>query len=126
MNAHDRDFWTTSATHAEKGAQQWRAATVVQRSAEPDHAEFYALAGELVDTLRAIEQLAGVLMRQVNDYGAGRRLYDDQCANPRARLRAAGLRLAELRQHAAAAEQAANEFWSAISHIGLDFSGGDA
>jgi len=122
MNTSDRDFWATSVTHAEKGAQQWRAAARVQQSAEPDHSEFYALAGELVDTLRAIEALAGVLVRQVNGYADGRRLYDDQGADPPARLRTAGLHAAELRQHAAAGERAANEFWSAISHIGLDYS----
>lgn len=126
MNAHDRDFWTTAATHAEKGAQQWRAAARVEQSAEPDHTEFYALTGELVDTLRAIEDLAGVLARQVNSYADGRRLYDDEGVDLRTRLRSAGLRLAELRQHAAAGERAANEFWSAISHIGLDHTGGAA
>jgi hypothetical protein len=119
VNAQDRGFWTAAA-HAEKGAQQWRAAAVVQRSAEPDHAEFYALAGELVDTLRAIEALGGVPARQVDGYGAGRRLYDDEGGDPRARLRTAGSHLAELRRLAAAAERAANDFWSAISHIAVE------
>jgi len=120
MTTPGRDFWDSSATHGEKGAEQWRAAVVAQQSAEPDHAEFYALAGELVETLRAIEALAGVLSHQVNGYAAGRRLYDDAGGDPRARLRTAGLHLAELRGHAAAGERAANGFWSAISHIGVE------
>lgn len=120
MNPADREYWPNAVGHAEAGAAAWRAAVVVQRSATPDHAEFYEFAGHLVDTLRALDELGGVLGRQMAGYAEGRRLYDDEGGDPRARLRAAGLHLAVVRQCAAEAERAANEFWSAISHIGVE------
>lgn len=116
---NERESWPTAVAYASKGAQAWRAAADEQRSAEPDHGDFYALAGELVDTLRTLEHFAGVLRGQVAGYADGRPVYDDEGGDPRARLRSAGLHLAVVSHGVAEAERAANEFWSAIGHIGV-------
>jgi len=105
--------------HAETGADEWRSALLAQRTATLDHRDFYALAGELVETLRVFDGLAGVLAGQVAAYGGGRAVYDDEGANPTHRLRSAVLALAEARHHLAAAERAVNRFWSQIGHIGV-------
>ena len=111
--------------HAEMGAAAWRAAVDYQLAATPDHADFYALAGDLVETLRALDTVAGVLASQATSYGASRQVYDDEDANPAHRLRAAVLALAETRHGLARAERAANQFWSAIGHIGTRYQDGD-
>jgi hypothetical protein len=102
---------------AEAGTEQWRAAVLAQRTARPEHADFHALAGELVVTLRALSSLAGVLGVQVADYGEGRVLRDDASADPAARLAEAVQLLAAVRRDLDRAERAANNLWSAVSHI---------
>ncbi|MGH3611668.1 MAG: hypothetical protein ACRDRK_03415 [Pseudonocardia sp.] len=103
---------------AEAGSGEWRAAAVAQRAATPDDGEFYGLAGELVATLRAVDELVQVLARQVAGYPRGRRLFDDAGVDPLARLATARAYLAGLSEYVTAAERAANGFWSAIGHIG--------
>jgi hypothetical protein len=107
---------------AESGAEQWRAAVVEQRRAPLDHADFYAHAGEVVQTLRALEELARLLAQQVLGYQVGRRLYDDEGGDPADRLADAAADLAALRDHVDAAERDANAFWSAIGHVGEERS----
>jgi hypothetical protein len=106
---------------AGQGAEAWREAVHAQLDAAPDHADFYALAADLAATLRSLDTLSGLLVRQVADYGVGREVYDDEGANPAHRLRAAVLALAETRHGLAGAERAANRFWSAIGHIGVRY-----
>lgn len=133
MNAHSRhqqdDERSPAVRQADAGAVAWRAVVHAQQSATSDHAELYSLAGHLVGTLAAVESLAGVLARQVAGYAdslpAGRVLYDDEDANPAHRLRAAVLALAEARHGLALAERAANQFWSAVGHIGIHYQDGD-
>jgi hypothetical protein len=105
---------------AESGADAWREVVHAQRVATPDHADFYALAGEMVETLRVLDSLVGVLAGQVAGYGGGRAVYDDESADPAYRLRSAVLALVVTRDELAQAERAANEFWSAIGHIGVE------
>jgi hypothetical protein len=105
---------------AETAADAWREVVLAQRSATPDHADFYSLAGEMAETLRVLDSLVGVLVGQVAGYGNGRAVYDDEGANPAHRLRSAVLALAETRDELAQAERAANRFWSAIGHIGVE------
>ena len=67
---------------AEGGTAGWEDAVRLQRWAIPDHTEVYALAGEMVATLDALDDLAAVLGRQVAGYAdtqraRGRTLYDD-------------------------------------------------
>jgi hypothetical protein len=121
----DIDERAVPVRDAETGSRAWRRVVHVQRSSCPDHSDFYALAGEMVDTLRALDSLTGLLARQTADYPAcvtraGGQLYDDENANPVHRLRSAVLALAETRQALSGAERAANRYWSAISHIGID------
>jgi hypothetical protein len=105
---------------AEAGADHWRAAVHAQRPARPAHSDFYAIAAELVATLRALSSLTGVLADQVAGYGAGRVLRDDAGANPTARLAAAAALLGLARRDLDRAERASNEFWSQISHIATE------
>ena len=114
-----------AVVRAESGSRAWRAVVEAQTSAAPDHGDFYALAGDLVETLRALDTVAGVLASQATSYGASRQVYDDEDANPAHRLRAAVLALAETRHGLARAERAANQFWSAIGHIGTRYQDGD-
>lgn len=133
MNTHthhetqteDIDECAVPVRDAETGSRAWRRVVHVQRSATADHGDFYVLAGELVDTLRCLDSLAGLLTGQTADYPGtvtttGGQLYDDENANPGHRLRSAVLALAETRQALSSAERAANRYWSAISHIGVD------
>lgn len=110
---------------ARAGSDTWRQVVHAQRGATPDHGDFYALAGEMVDTLRCLDSLAGLLVGQVAGYraaprgGVGREVYDDEGGNPAHRLRAAVLALIETRDELSQAELAANRFFSAIGHIGV-------
>src|ERR1700750_2888093 len=95
---NDRDGeQDTAGRRAETATGAWEDAVRLQRWATPDHADFYALAGEIVATLSALDDLMQVLHRQVSGYGQGRRLYDDtRQADPGARLVAAAAELAGL------------------------------
>jgi len=111
----------TAVRLAEAGTAEWEDAVRLQRWATPGHADFYALAGEMVSTLYALEDLAQVLGRQVSGYGRGRRLYDDtRQVDPAERLQVAASALQELHLLASSAADRANRFWTAIGHIGVD------
>jgi hypothetical protein len=118
----DPDAGRDSATvRAERGTAGWEDAVRLQRWATPEHADFYALAGEIVSTLYALDDLTQVLHRQVSHYGQGRRLYDDtRQVDPAARLVEATAELADLRAQMRAAQAPANRFWSVIGHIGVE------
>lgn len=120
MTAADegREYWPSATSYASEGANAWRQAVHAQISAPATHSDFYALAADLVDNLRSFDGLLGVLARQVRGYANGRELYDDADVDPQERLQVAGQHLAAARQRLAEAERAANEFWSAIGHIG--------
>ncbi len=109
-----------AVTRAEAGSEAWRAAARHQRNAEPDHADFYALGGEVVTTLRALDDLFGVLRRQVGGYGEVRCLYDDTgriSAVGRLQEAVSAIEVAQTRL--AETDQLVNAFWSAIGHIGV-------
>jgi hypothetical protein len=111
----------TAVSRGEVGTAGWEDAVRLQRWATPDHADFYALAGEIVATLYALDDLTQVLHRQVSRYGQGRRLYDDtHQVDPGVRLEQAAAELAGLRQQLQAAQAPANRFWSVIGHIGVE------
>ncbi|GEL23839.1 hypothetical protein PSU4_27930 [Pseudonocardia sulfidoxydans NBRC 16205] len=118
---HGRNARPEAVERAEAGAKAWRAAGHAQRLASADHRDFYALAGDLTDTLAAVAGLAEVLAWQVAHYADGRPVCDDsQVVDPRERLDAAALDLHELAARARHAARSAHTFWSRISHIGLD------
>jgi hypothetical protein len=115
----------TAAVRAEAGAEAWEDGARLQRWAPPNHAEFYALAGELVRTLSALDDLARVLGRQVAGYAQGRAVYDDtREVDPRVRLTDAVAELVQVSAALVVADRAANRFWSAIGHIGVDVHAG--
>ena len=115
-----QDEWSHAVRRAEAGAEAWREVVHTQRSAAPDHVDFYGLAGEMVGTLRVLDSLVALVTGQVVGYGNGRAVYDDEGVNPAHRLRSAVLALVETRDELAQAERAANRFWSAIGHIGVE------
>ena len=118
----------SAGRRAEAGTSGWEDAVRLQRWAAPDHADFYVLAGEIVSTLYALEDLARVLARQVVGYAdtqAQRRrvVYDDtREKDPRRRLVEAASELDVLVDHVWRAERAANAFWSEIGHIGVELA----
>src|SRR3954469_24467206 len=80
--AGDLPVGPEAVARGEAGVAAWEDVVRLQRWAVADHADFYALAGLVVGTLYALEDLAGVLERQVAGYGQtqqaqGRQLYDD-------------------------------------------------
>ena len=106
---------------AETAATAWAETVEHQQHATGRHADFYALAGEMVATLNAIDDLTVVLAHQVARYGQGRALYDDtRTADPADRLFEAVDCLRGVRAGLAATSAAANAFWSAVGHIGVD------
>ncbi|WP_219419609.1 hypothetical protein [Pseudonocardia nigra] len=109
-----------AVAQAEAGATAWRAVVHAQRSAAPDHADFYALAAAVVETLQLMELLTAVLGAQVAGYGQGRALYDDEGGDPAVRLAEAVWHVSAIGQHLAVAEWSANRFWSAIGHVGVE------
>ncbi|GAA3242523.1 hypothetical protein GCM10017691_46680 [Pseudonocardia petroleophila] len=106
---------------AEAGAEAW--VTVVRRQldASADHSDFYALGGDMVATLRALQDLARLLDRQVQRYGEQRGVYDDSDeVDPHQRLTAAAVELEAVAEGLGAVIWSADRYWNAISHIGVD------
>ena len=120
MNTHANDGSAAAVQHATNGANSWSSAVHAQQSATPEHSDWYAITGEITDTLRCLAALAAVLARQINTYGAGRVLRDDAGAHPDERLAAARTSAYELRAHLDAADHVANRFWNEISHIAVE------
>ncbi|AEA22311.1 hypothetical protein Psed_0029 [Pseudonocardia dioxanivorans CB1190] len=117
---YDSDDRPEAVREVAAGAKAWRAAVHAQRTADPDHADFYAMTADLVDTLAAVAGLAEVLAWQVARYGDTRPVYDDSgVVDPRERLDAAALDLHELAACVRSADRVANTFWSRIGHIGV-------
>ncbi len=116
----------SAGRRAEAGTNGWEDVVRLQRWAAPDHADFYVLAGEVVSTLYALEDLARVLGRQVTGYAdtqaqRGRLVYDDtREKDPRHRLVAAAAELDDFVDHLWRAERAANAFWSEIGRVGVE------
>ena len=106
---------------ADTAATSWARTVEHQQQAPSRHADFYALAGEMVATLYALDDLTVVLARQVGGYGHGRALYDDtRTTDPAVRLAEAVARLRGMRAGLATTSAEANAFWSAIGHIGVE------
>ena len=121
MSTHDDSSGRSAAVaHAEIGGDSWRSVAHAQRSATPDHSDWYAITAELVDTLRCLAAVASVLAQQVDGYGRGRVLRDDAGMDPAERLAQAGLLGTQLRVEIDRAERTANRFWSAIGHIAVE------
>jgi hypothetical protein len=51
---------------AERGTKAWRSVVATQGTAIPDEPDFHSLTGEVIDTLRALQLVAGQLLRQVH------------------------------------------------------------
>jgi hypothetical protein len=108
---------------AKSGARAWRSVIAAQRVATPDHDDVNALADELVDTLRALELVSGVLLRRVHGYDQALRLSDDEGQDPAQRLVAAAAFLADLTSALDRADRAASGFSSQIAHIAVEVLG---
>lgn len=130
MSHHDNsqpldDERSAATVRAEDGADAWCDVVRHQRGATADHADFYALAGDALSTLVALENLTRVLGPQVAGYAhnqsEGWTVYDDsRTVNPAVRLAQAAGHLETARAALDEAGRAVNAFWSAISHIGVE------
>jgi hypothetical protein len=110
-----------AVVRAEQATDAWDDVARLQKWASPNHADFYALAGELVGTLHAVEDLTCVLAGQVAGYGTGRTLYDDTHAvDPAARLAEARTQLDAALGAISTASSRLNECWSTIGHVGVE------
>ncbi|WP_103384767.1 hypothetical protein [Pseudonocardia dioxanivorans] len=130
MHSNNTNYGTDERPEAVReaaaGAKAWRAAVRAQRMAEPDHADFYAMAADIVDTLAALAGLAEVMGWQVARYGDTRPVYDDtRVFDPRERLDLAALDLNALASRLHEADRVVNAFWSRIGHIGIDWPDDD-
>ena len=106
---------------AAAAATAWAETVQHQQLATPRHADFYAVAGEMVATLYALDDLTVVLAAQVGAYGEGRAVYDDtRTVDPTTRLAEAVQRLRGMRAALGPAATEANAFWSEIGHIGVE------
>ena len=115
------DDYPRALRSAEAAATAWKQAVEHQQDATPRHADFYALAGEMVATLYALDDLTVVLARQVGDYGQGRALYDDtRTVDPAERLTEAVDSLRKVHTALGVVTPAVHEFWNAIGHIGVE------
>ncbi|MFC4950776.1 hypothetical protein [Pseudonocardia sp. GCM10023141] len=127
--SHDEDELSVAMMQSDRGAEAWRAVVRAQAVATPDHIDFYAVAGDMVATLRALEELAQILSRQVASYGDGRVLFDDgldrdtdSLATPQERLSLAARQISVAGKSIGMATWPANRFWSLIGHIGAEVS----
>jgi hypothetical protein len=111
---------TDTVRHAEAGTAGWRSAARTIGAAQLDHGDMYELGGELSETLRAIEEVAGVLSQRVGSYHLGRDLRDDEDEDPTVRLGLAADALGAAGIGFTEADDAVRRFWSAIGHIGVD------
>lgn len=81
----------------------------------------YRLAGEAVDTLRCLADLAGLVTAHAERYGAGRVPRDDEAGHdPADRLAGASSWAMQLQRDLAYAERSADRFWSEIGHIAVE------
>ena len=121
MSTHDNDGSTAAVQHATTGADSWRSAAYAQGPATPNHSDWYAIAGEMVDTLRCLSTLSTVLAQQIAGYGSGRVLRDDDpVVDPAERLSDSVRRAEWLRAHLSIAERSADDLWSLIGHIAVE------
>lgn len=121
MSTHDDNIGRSAAVvHAEIGGDSWRSVAHAQRSATPDHLDWYAITAELVDTLRCLAAVASVLSQQADGYGHGRALRDYGGIDPAERLAQVRSLAAQLRVEIEAAERTAHRFRSVIDHIAVE------
>lgn len=111
---------TGAVAQAERGTRAWRSVIAAQRVATPDHDDVNALADELVDTLRVLELVSGVLLRRIHGYDRAPSLRDDEGQDPAQRLVAAAGFLADLANALDHADRAASGFSSQIAHIAVE------
>ena len=120
---HHRFGTATRSLRSRRGRRR-RVAMAVERSPQatpPTTPTFYAIAGEMVDTLHALDDLAG------GARPAGRRLRQRPSPrrrpaghDPAERLAAACTGLRSCGPTSPTPSASANRFWSAIGHIGVE------
>ncbi|MFR9807364.1 hypothetical protein ACL02T_34490 [Pseudonocardia sp. RS010] len=95
----------------------------VRRQADdrnPAHEDFYTWGWALSDIIRRLDDVAGVLGRQVGRYGDNKILRDDQDADPTERLTEAGAHLQALRSSLSSALRSASDYHSAVGHVAVE------
>ncbi len=105
--------------HAANATQSWRSAARAIQVERLDHGDMYALGSELVETLRAVEEVSRVLSDQVRRHGDGKVLRDDAGGDPVERLTEGHDCLLVAGRRLRSAEELVQRYWSEIGHIGL-------
>lgn len=102
---------------ATPGTDEWRAPVRVQQSVPVDHNDMYALAGLMVETLTALDDMAAILTWRAARYATRDDLSDDAGSDPARRLRTAASQLDTVRTRLGPALAAVNAYHSTIGHI---------
>lgn len=87
----------------------------MQGCSAPEQPGFEYLAGELADTVRALELVAGVLLRQV--HASGEELLHDDGTDRTERLITVAACLADLHCALGRADRVAGVLWSEVAHL---------
>lgn len=112
--------YRTASEQAERARDMWEEAVRIERTADPEHEEWYRIAGEMVGTLRALQSMASLLGDRVSAYDQNRIVRDDAGVDPAVRLDECHSLLVELETVLGSAESSANGFWSSVGHIGVE------
>jgi len=112
----------TASEQAGRARDLWEEAVRLERTADPDHGEWYGIAGEITGTVRALQSMASLLGERVAKYdqAPGRVVRDDEGLDPSVRLDEAHALLVELEAVLVSAEATAGAAWSSIGHIGVE------
>jgi hypothetical protein len=125
ISGDDGDSRSAAVRRASAGAEAWRAALDAQRSAVPDHADFYGLTREWVFTFGPLGELMHVISGQVAGYAdslpSGEQVYEDERRDdPRVLLAEAAQLLDGLAFQVTGIALEINRFWSLIGRIGVE------
>jgi hypothetical protein len=105
---------------AERGTKAWRTVVATQGTAIPDEPDFQPLTNEIVETLRALQLVAGQLLRQVHGYGITVRVLDDEDSDPAKRLVAVAAQLSDLHCALVRADRMASGVCAEVEHLTIE------
>lgn len=105
---------------ADAGTTAWRQVASRLRAADADHGDWYAVAGEMVATVRALEDVAAAVIGQVICYGHDHELRDDEGRDPHERLADVVRGLRRFAEQLCDSEFDLHQAWSASGHIAVE------
>lgn len=114
------DDESVASYQAGRARDLWEEAVRIERTADPEHGTWYAIAGEMVGTLQALQSMTTLIANRLASYDEGRTVLDDEGRDPAARLDECNAQLTELEAILLSADSAANAFWSSVGHVGVE------